>query len=431
MIIGAGTGGLCLAQALHSMGIHVNVFERDPSRSVRLPGHRVGIDQLGTRALRNCLPTDTFNLFLEACGRTPRYLNYLTEQMQEVLSLDLEDFGVGRSTTRMTLRQVLMTGLEDRVHFGKTFIQYTEREDGKVTAHFLDGSTVTADLIVGADGAESRVRRQLLPHAVIQDTGIVGVAGKAPWNQQTRALLSEKVQRGVTLISTPKGFGGVVHVLTFDRSGQYRDERADFLERWPGMNYDDTEDCIAWAVWGSKWNWPTDTTVMSQDPAEVISLALTVTHDWHPNLRALIGNTDLSSVLYSSIRTSVPVKIWDYRPITVLGDAIHQMTPGRGAGANTALRDAELLSGLLGEVARGSQSLRDAVTDYERQMLKYGFDAVAESLKRFDGRSLMHRPVLGHVLLSLIRAGMRIVNAVPPLKQKVTNSYYRFHGKEV
>lgn len=143
---------------------------------------------------------------------------------------------------------------------------------------------------------------------------------------------------------------------------------------------------------------------MSQDPAEVISLALTVTHDWHPNLTALIGNTDLSSVLYSSIRTSVPVKIWDYKPITVIGDAIHQMTSGRGAGANTTLRDAELLSDLLGEVARGSQSLRDAVIDYERQMLKIDFDAVAESLKRFDGRSLMHRPVLGPVLLSLIQA---------------------------
>jgi 2-polyprenyl-6-methoxyphenol hydroxylase-like FAD-dependent oxidoreductase len=413
------------------MRIHVNVFERDPSRAVRLPGHRVGVDQLGTRALRNCLPTDTFKLFLEACGRTPRYLNYLTEQMQELLSLDLEDFGVGRSTTRMTLRQVLMTGLEDRVHFGKTFLQYTEEEDGKVTAHFLDGSTVTADLIVGADGAGSRVRRQLLPHAVIEETGIIGIAGKAPLNEQTRALLPEKVQQGVTLISAPKGFVGVVHVLSFDNSGQYRDERADFLERWPGMKYDDTEDCIAWAVWGSKWNWPADTTVMWQDAAEVISLALTVTHDWHPNLRALIGNADLSSVLYSSIRSSVPVKPWDYKPITILGDAIHQMTPGRGAGANTALRDAELLAGLLGEVARGSRSLRDAVVEYERQMLEYGFDAVAESRKHFDGRSLMHRPVFGSVLLSVIRAGMRIVNAAPPLKNKITNSYYRFHGKSV
>jgi len=72
MIIGAGTGGLCLAQALHGMGIHVNVFERDPSRSVRLPGHRLGIDQPGDTGATELFAKRYLQTFLEACGRTPR-----------------------------------------------------------------------------------------------------------------------------------------------------------------------------------------------------------------------------------------------------------------------------------------------------------------------------------------------------------------------
>jgi 2-polyprenyl-6-methoxyphenol hydroxylase-like FAD-dependent oxidoreductase len=77
-----------------------------------------------------------------------------------------------------------------------------------------------------------------------------------------------------------------------------------------------------------------------------------------------------------TVRTAVPVAAWQASRVTLLGDAIHAMSPARGSGANTALRDAALLAGQLAAAARGEQSLVQAVGTYERQMIDYGFAAV-------------------------------------------------------
>ena len=72
---------------------------------------------------------------------------------------------------------MLLTGLEqDVVHFDKRFSHYAVRSDGSVEAFFDDGTSIVVDLLVGADGTSSRGRQQLLPHARLRDTGIVGIA---------------------------------------------------------------------------------------------------------------------------------------------------------------------------------------------------------------------------------------------------------------
>ncbi|MGW2378451.1 FAD-dependent oxidoreductase, partial [Kitasatospora sp. NPDC001683] len=69
------------------------------------------------------------------------------------------------------------------------------------------------------------------------------------------------------------------------------------------------------------------------------------------------------------------------RRVTLLGDAIHPMPPSGGQGANTALRDAALLSRSLAAVQRDEAELPAAVAQYELRMLDYGFTAVTESLQ--------------------------------------------------
>ncbi|HEY2038608.1 MAG TPA: FAD-dependent monooxygenase, partial [Edaphobacter sp.] len=108
--------------------------------------------------------------------------------------------------------------------------------------------------------------------------------------------------------------------------------------------------------------------------------------------------------------------------VTVLGDAVHTMTPGRGVGANTALEDAALLCKRLVEVRDGEKEMLDALRAYEAQMLQYSRVAVLESRKQMDARDPIHRPVLGRVLLALMRTSMRIVNAIPALKNKMRDS---------
>jgi flavin-dependent dehydrogenase len=93
LIVGAGTGGLCLAHGLKRAGIDVRIFERDRTRRDGLQGYRVGISPAGSYALHECLPPDLYRLFVDTCARPPRYFNMLTEKMEELVSVDVPDTG--------------------------------------------------------------------------------------------------------------------------------------------------------------------------------------------------------------------------------------------------------------------------------------------------------------------------------------------------
>src|SRR5215471_8737956 len=138
-IIGAGTGGLCLAHGLRQAGLtDVHVFERDRTRRDGLQGYRVGISPDGSRALHACLPPGLFETFVATCARPPRSFTMLDEHLNTLLAITERDglhIGVDpveseKSVSRMTLRQVLLTGLEEVVHFDKRFSHYTVQPAG-------------------------------------------------------------------------------------------------------------------------------------------------------------------------------------------------------------------------------------------------------------------------------------------------------------
>jgi 2-polyprenyl-6-methoxyphenol hydroxylase-like FAD-dependent oxidoreductase len=197
----------------------------------------------------------------------------------------------------------------------------------------------------------------------------------------------------------------------------------ELIAHWPGMLYDNSQDYIMWAVWGARKNLPADPTTLSTE--QQLDLAREMTKDWHPNIRKLIDLTDPSTVFPVNIRTSVALEPWETSNVTLLGDAVHTMTPGRGVGANTALRDAALLCKRLIEVRDQRKPLLDALHQYEVEMLTYSKDAVLDSRKQMDARSISHKPVLGRMQLAVVRAGMRLVNAVPLLKRKMLEQQTR------
>jgi 2-polyprenyl-6-methoxyphenol hydroxylase-like FAD-dependent oxidoreductase len=426
IIVGAGTGGLCLAHGLKRAGISVAVYERDRTRKDGLQGYRVGISPAGSYALSQCLSPQLYDLFVATCARPPQYFNMLTEQMSELLSMERfsgdDDVNSEKSVSRMTLRQVLLTGLEDVVSFDKKFSHYEHYSDGRVIVSFEDRTQAICDVLVGADGAGSRLRRQRLPQARMEETGILSIGGKLPITPESKALISDKVFNGVSLVMAPKGYGAIIHVMEFkwDRAGVKSNvggNDADLISQWPGMLYDNTRDYIMWGVWGARQNLPADPTRLSVE--EQLDVAREMVEDWHPNMRRLIDLTDLSTVFSVNIRTSVPLEPWETSNVTLLGDAVHTMTPGRGVGANTALRDAALLSKRLIEVEAGRKPLIEALHEYEVEMLAYSKDAVLESRKQMDARSISHKPVLGRMQLAVARAAMRLVNAVPLFKRKM------------
>jgi 2-polyprenyl-6-methoxyphenol hydroxylase-like FAD-dependent oxidoreductase len=79
-------------------------------------------------------------------------------------------------------------------------------------------------------------------------------------------------------------------------------------------------------------------------------------------------------------RYSTPVEPWTSTAVTVLGDAVHNMPPVGGLGANTALRDAAALADQLLAVRDGAPLL-PAVAAYEAQMRDWGYRAVRDSLR--------------------------------------------------
>ncbi|HEY1669439.1 MAG TPA: FAD-dependent monooxygenase [Trebonia sp.] len=97
---------------------------------------------------------------------------------------------------------------------------------------------------------------------------------------------------------------------------------------------------------------------------------------WHPDLVRLVELAAVPETSLVTVRIAVPVAPWQPSRVTLLGDAIHAMSPARGSGANTALRDAALLTAELAAAERGEKTLLQAVGTYERQMIDYGFAAV-------------------------------------------------------
>ena len=185
MIIGGGIGGLCLAQGLHRAGIPVTVFERTEARTDWLQGYRIHINPQGSRALHDCLPQAAWQRFLDTVSVNDGGFGFTTEQLHDLLRFAgpeiLPDAGPADAhygASRISLREVLLSGLDGVVRLGKNFERYEITADGRVIAHFADGTSATADVLIGADGANSRVRRQLLPNAERIDTGILAIAGK-------------------------------------------------------------------------------------------------------------------------------------------------------------------------------------------------------------------------------------------------------------
>ena len=220
------------------------------------------------------------------------------------------------------------------------------------------------NVLVGADGAASRVRRQRLPDAQRVDTGVVMVSGKLPLDDAVRRETPPPVFKGPTLIMGPRGccmFTGAVeyppaHLAAYDR-----------------------EEYVMWGFSAHRDRFGLAGTADVVLP-DARAAVLAQIPDWSLDLRRLVERAEASSLTSIAVKSSVPIAPWETDSVTLLGDALHNMTPFRGIGANTALRDASLLRTALASVDRGERQLLAALSDYERQINDYGFAAVRASL---------------------------------------------------
>ena len=382
LIAGGGLGGLTLAQSLCQAGIDAHVFERDGGPLDRLQGYRLHLDADAISAAREVLAPERRAVFEATSFRTEPFTTILKTDFSVARRLEMHhDHGgevwpalVGApehaNVDRATLRQILLDGLEGRVHYGKTLERY-ESEGDRVVAWIADGEIVAGNVLVGADGIRSVVRHQRAPHARTVDAGITAIYGRVPL-RTARGLAPREMLTDIFTIAIDerKVFlgGGAVEFP------QAPDQAAAALA--PGMKMRPQDDYVVCIVGGRHEHFPD---LHGKSGADLQQAAADTIAGWPPAAAALIRAGDPSSFFLIDMYTSVPCDLDPPTNVTLLGDAIHAMTPTLGRGANVAMRDGALLGRALRAVAAGERTLAEALAAYERQMLDYGFAVVREA----------------------------------------------------
>jgi len=406
IIAGGGIGGLCLAQGLTKAGIEVTVYERDRSRAERLDRYRLHISPAGSRALRACLPASAWKTFVAGAGEAEGGFGFLTERLKTLVVVEdavmypetADPAERARPADRMFLREVLLSGLDGMVRYGRKLDSYALLPGGAVTARFTDGTTATGDVLVGADGVGSAVRRQYLPAAEPVPTGALGVGWTVPFD--TAAIgprIPQRLRTGMNMIMAAVPF--FLFTSVFRRPGRVDDAARSSQEDYLLCALVARRDACAPGI-------------ESFDGSALRAAAAKMMAGWHPDLTRLAAEAEPRSFGAFPFLAAPHASRWASSTVTLLGDAIHCMPPAGGNGANMALRDASLLSRSLAAAAHGDTPLLQAIGDYETEMRDYAFSAVRTALAN-ERLALSASPVAQ----AGMRAWFRLCSAVPAVKR--------------
>ncbi len=330
-IVGAGLGGLVLARVLHVHGIAATVYEADASPEARTQGGLLDIHETdGQLALKAAALFDDFRALIHEGGQASRVLD-----RDGTVLLDQPDDGQGGrpEVPRGALRRILLESLpEGTVQWGRKLASATAVGEGRHALTFVDGSTVTSDLLVGADGAWSKVRPLLSNERPVY----IGTTFIETYLHAPAPATSEAAGGGALFAMAPgQGIfghrepGGVVHAyIALNRP-------LDWIEA-----IDFADDAAARARIAAEFE------------------------GWAPALTALITDGD-TPLVPRSLHALPDDHRWKRVPgVTLVGDAAH-LAPPAGEGANMALLDGAELA--LAIVAYPGD-IEAALTAYETAM---------------------------------------------------------------
>ncbi|GBQ21141.1 monooxygenase [Gluconacetobacter sacchari DSM 12717] len=344
-IIGAGLGGLVLARILHVRGVPVTIYEAEPSADARTQGGQLDIHEHdGQAALAAAGLIDEFRAIIHGGAQASRVL----DRHGKVLPEEPDD-GTGErpEVLRGDLRRILLGSLPPgTIRWGKRLSSVAALGDGRHELTFADGSTSISRLLVGADGAWSKVR-PLLARAEPEYVGTSFVETYLYDVDQRHPAAAEAVGRGAMSALAP-GKGIIAHR-----------EPGNVLHTYVALNRP--------AAWFAAIDF-------SDADAATATIAAEF-EGWAPALTALITESEVAPVL--RMLHALPTgHRWDRMPgMTLLGDAAH-LAPPAGEGANLAMLDGAELGAA---IAAHPDDPEAALASYEAAMFPRSEAAAADA----------------------------------------------------
>jgi 2-polyprenyl-6-methoxyphenol hydroxylase-like FAD-dependent oxidoreductase len=339
-IIGAGPAGCILGRLLHLANIRFTIFEGESSPNERSQGGTLDLrENTGLAAIKEALLYDEFLKYARYDGEA---LAITDKHLKRYFVIDVASnskASVARpEIDRRQLRSLLLSSLpEGSVKWGKRLRSISEDR----TLHFDDGDESGFDLVVGADGAWSKVR-SLLSDQLPAYSGICGTEFKISDAETRYPDLHKLVNRG-SLFSWGDG-----HSIF----GQQIGDGSLMVAEWGGRDE----------------SWAKENNAAKLDPAVLKEMLARQYQDWAPDLQKLIAVSDDSDIVTRSLFMLPADFRWQNKPgVTLIGDAAHVMVPFAGEGANISMADAMELARYIKE-SKNKEELMANVVKFEEDM---------------------------------------------------------------